>query len=90
MRPGDGREFIYSPADRNATISCAVSEPVFEWVVDDVSFESPTQTLELHSRRIFKSRREVLPNGVTTSSVTVFGDIRVNNETRVCCQTIVW
>ena len=89
VSPGDGREFVYSPVDSNATISCAVSELVLEWIVAEVSFDSPTRALELNSRRIFKSTTEVLPNGVTTSSVTVFGDISVNNNTNVCCRTIV-
>ena len=89
VSPGDGREFIYSPVDRNATISCAVSVEVMEWVVDGLGFESRTQALVLHSRRIFKSTTELSPNGVATSSVTVFGDVHVNNNTQVCCLTIV-
>ena len=89
MRPGDGRDFVYSPVDRNATISCAVSGEELEWVVDGLTFESRTEALVLHSRGIFKSTTEVLPDAVTTSSVTVFGDISVNNDTQACCETIV-
>ena len=88
VSPGDGREFIYSPVNRNTTISCAVSGEVLEWVVDGLHFESRIDARVLRSRRIFKSRTEE-SNGVTTSSVTVFGDIDDNNKTQVCCQTII-
>ena len=89
LSPGDGREFIYSPVNRNATILCAVSEEVMEWTVDGLNFYSSTEALVLLFRRIFKSTTEISPNGVATSNVTVFGDVHVNNNTQVCCQTIV-
>ena len=56
------------------------------WVIDTLAFDSPTNRRTLHSREIFQTEPVTL-DGVTRSSVTVFGNLAVNNNTRICCQS---
>ena len=91
MRPGDGEEFVYSPVDVNATLHCAVStsNAILEWEVDGLALDSPIRGTQLNSRGIFQSGPTVPSEGVTSSSVIVFGSRELNNNTRICCQSFV-
>ena len=86
-RPGDGENFVYSPVDVNTTFLCAVNNTHILWVVNTLAFDSPTNTRTLHSREIFQAEAVTSSDGVTRSSVTVFGNLAVNNNSRICCQS---
>ena len=86
VRPGDGEEFVYSPVGVNATLHCAVNNTIFEWVVDGLTLDSPVQGPQLNSRGIFQSGPTTSSDGVTSSSVIVFGSRELNNNTRICCR----
>ena len=89
LRPGDGKEFVYSPVNVNATLHCAVNNTFLVWVVDGLAFDSPVQRPHLNSRGIFQSGPTIQSDGVTSSSVIVFGSRELNNNTRICCQLFV-
>ena len=90
VRPGDGEEFVYSPFNVNATLHCAVNNTNLVWVVDSSLFlNNEVYRPILSSRGIFQSGDNTSSDGVTISSVTVFGNQKINNNTRICCQTIV-
>ena len=88
VRPGEGAEFVYSPVDVIATLHCAVKNTILEWKVNELSLDSAVQGLQLNSRGIFQSEPTTPSDGVTSSSVTVFGSKELNN-TRICCQSFV-
>ena len=90
VRPGDGEEFVYSPVDINATLHCVVNNTNLVWVVDSSLFlNNEVYRPILSSRGIFQSGDSTSSDGVTISSVTVFGNQKINNNTRICCKTIV-
>ena len=89
MRPGDGEEFVYSPVNVNATLHCAVNNTNLAWDVDGLSLDNPVQRSQLHSRGIFQSGPIIPSDGVTSSSVIVFGSRELNDNTRICCQSFV-
>ena len=86
-RPGDGEDLVYSPVDVNATYHCAVNNTHILWVVNTLAFDSPTHRRTLHSRQIFQVEAVTSSDGITRSSVTVFGNLAVNNNSRICCQS---
>ena len=85
--PGGGKDLIYSPVDVNATFHCAVNNTHILWVVNMLAFDSPTHRRILHSRQIFQTEPVTSSDGVTRSSVTVLGNLAVNNNSRLCCQS---
>ena len=87
VRPGDGREYVYSPVDVNVTLHCAVTSMELSWEVDDLSFYTPFHIHRLHSRGIFQTEAVTSSDGGTTSNVTVFGNLDENNGSRICCQS---
>ena len=89
MRPGDGEEFLYSPVNVNAIIHCAVNNTNLAWEIDGFALDSSVQGLQLSSRGIFQSGPTTSSDGVTSSSVIVFGSRELNNNTRICCQSFV-
>ena len=89
ISPGDGEEHVYFPVNVNATLHCAVNNTNLEWVVDGLALDSPSQGLHLNSRGIFQRGPTVSSDGVTSSSVIVFGSREFNNNTRICCQSFV-
>ena len=91
VRPGDGEEHVYSPVNVNATLHCysTVNNTHLEWDVDGLAFDSDAQRPQLHLRGIFQSGSIIPSDGVTSSSVMVFGSRELNNNTRISCQTFV-
>ena len=89
VRPGDGEEHVYSPVYVNATLHCTVNNTNLAWEVDGYTFDSPVQGRQLYSRGIFQSGSIISSDGVTSSSVIVFGSRELNNNTRICCQSFV-
>ena len=89
VRPGDGEKFVYSPVNVNATLHCAVNNTNLAWEVDGLALDHPVQGTQLNSRGIFQSGPIVPSDGVTSSTVIVFGSKELNNNTRICCQTFV-
>ena len=88
VRPGDSEEFVYSPVNVNATLHCAVNNTNLAWDVDGLSLDSPAQGPQLNSKGIFQSGPIISSDGVTSSSVIVFGSRELlNNNTRICCQS---
>ena len=85
--PGGGENFVYSPVDVNATFNCAVNNIHIVWVVNMLVFDSPTNTRTLHSRQIFQTESVTSSDGVTRSSLTVFGNLAVHNNSKICCQS---
>ena len=83
VRPGDGKEFVYSPVGVNVTLHCAVNNTNLVWDVDGLASDSAVQGPELHTRGIFWSE-QLSSNGIIASSVTVFGNQEL---TRICCQS---
>ena len=84
VRPGDGEDFLYSPVDVNATLHCAVNNTNLAWEVDGLALDRPVQGPLLNSREIFQSGPTTSSDGVTSSSVIVFGSKELNNNTRIC------
>ena len=89
VSPGDGEEHVYSPVGVNATLHCAVNNTNLEWDVDGLAFDSDVQRSQLHLRGIFRSGPTTSSDGVTSSSVIVFGSRELNNNTGICCQSFV-
>ena len=90
VRPGDGKEFVYSPVDVNATIHCAVNASLLSWQINStLSLSNDVQRPQLNSKGIFENGPRTDSSGVTESSVTIFGDEIINNNTEICCQTAV-
>ena len=89
VSPGDDEEHVYSPVNVNATIHCAVNNTNLAWEFDGLALDSPVQRPQLNSRGIFQSGPTVPSDGVTSSSVIVFGSRELNDNTRICCQTFV-
>ena len=89
VRPGDGEQFVYSPVDVNATLHCAVNNTYMSWIIDQLSFEINDNSYRgrlIKSRGIFQSKSRF--GTITESSLTVDGDINVNNGTLICCQSL--
>ena len=86
VRPGDGEEFVFSPVEVNATIHCAVNNTNLFWDVDHLSFAELGSAL--NSRGIFQ-RTNTSSDGMTTSNLTVFGNIEMNSNIRICCRSLV-
>ena len=78
---------MYSPVGVNATIYCAVNNTILFWNIDMLFFAIHGGIL--NSRHIFQSKQVTSLAGVTRSSVTVFGSSMVNNDSRICCQSLV-
>ena len=89
VSPGDGEEFVYSPVEVNATIHCAVNNTMLAWEVDGLNFDNDFKRNGLHSRGIFHNEPLLSSNGVTASNLIVFGDIDVNSNIRICCESLV-
>ena len=88
-RPGGGEDFVYSPVDVNATFHCAVNNTILFWDIDMLFFDNAIHGGILNSREIFQSEQVTSSDGVTRSNVTVFGSLMDNNNTRICCQSLV-
>ena len=78
---------MYSPVGVNVTIYCAVNNTILFWNIDMLFFAIHEGIL--NSREIFQSEQVTSSDGVTRSSVTVFGSLMVNNNTSICCQSLV-
>ena len=78
---------MYSPVDVNVTLHCAVTSMDLLWEVGGLSFYAPFHRRRLHSRGIFQTEAVTSSTGVTTSNVTVFGNMDENNSSRTCCQS---
>ena len=85
VRPGGGEDFVYSPVGVNATLHCAVNVSHLVWTVDDFNFAEFCRLL--NSRGIFQSKMAF--NGILSSNITIAGYIDTNNNTRVCCRSLV-
>ena len=51
-------------------------------------FDNSIRAGVLNSRQIFQSEVVTSSDGVTRFSVTVYGSLMVNNDTRICCQSL--
>ena len=87
MRPGNGDTLVHSPIDVDATLHRVVNSSELEWDIDGLNFESSLEGRRLHLRQIFPGPTMSL-EGITTSSVIIFGDIK-NNGTMICCQVLL-
>ena len=88
VSPGGGKDFVYSPVNVNATIHCTVNNTNLVWEVDGLALDSNVQGPQLHARGLFQSETTSL-DGVAESSVIVFGNQELNNNTKICCQSFV-
>ena len=88
VRPGEGEDFVYSPVEVNATLYCAVNDTYLVWEVDRLNFDTAFKRDTLHSRGIFQNGLTTLTNSVTASYVIVFGNVQMNNNSRICCQSL--
>ena len=87
MRPGNGDTLVHSPIDVNTTLHCVVNSSELEWDIDGLNFESSLEGHRLQLKQIFPGPKMTL-EGITASSVIIFGDIR-NNGTMICCQVLL-
>ena len=67
---------------------CAVNNTNLLWVIDMLLLDNPLHRRILNSREIFQSEQVTSSSGVSRS-VTVFGSLMVNNNTRICCQSLL-
>ena len=87
VRPGNGDTLVHSPIGVNATLHCVVYSSELEWSINGSNFASSLGGRQLHLRQIFPGPTMSL-EGITTSSVIIFGDIK-NNGTMICCQVLL-
>ena len=87
VRPGDGEEFVYSPFGINATLNCIVNNTNLAWIVDMFRFEVELEGDLLYSRGI--SQTSGISEGIMESVVNVSGSMKRNNNTHICCRSIV-
>ena len=85
VRPGDGEQFVYSPIDINATLHCAVNNTILSWDVDRIAFDNSVREGILNSRRVFHTTHTT--EALSNSTLTVYGDIDVNNNIKICCES---
>ena len=85
VRPGGGEQFVYSPVDVNATLHCAVNSTFLTWDVDGFSFDNAFERHILNSRGVFQIT--FTTEDLSNSTLTVYCDIDVNNNIRICCET---
>ena len=85
VRPGDGEQFVYSPVDADATLPCAVNNTFMSWDVDGFSFDNAFERHLLNSRGVFQTTHTT--EALSNSILTVFGDIEVNNNIIICCES---
>ena len=85
VRPGNGEEFVYSPVDANATLTCAVNNTLLYWDVAGFSFDKAIERYILNSRGVFQTTHTT--EALSNSTLTVFGDIDVNNNIIICCES---
>ena len=89
VRPGDGKEFVYSPIDVNATIHCVVNHTnVLLWTIDGLGLESENLRPLLNSRGIFQTGI-TNSSGIVESTVTMLGHREVNHNITICCLSVV-
>ena len=86
VRPGDGNEIVYSPIHVNATLHCVLDGPFLLWLVDGLNFVSRNEKAMLNLREIFEIT-ESSSKSLTSSTLTVYGDIQRNNNISICCET---
>ena len=88
VRPGVGEEFVYSPIEVNATIHCAVNNTNLVWNVDGLATDSEVARPVFNSRGIFQSTT-IASERIMNSILIVFGNEELNNNSRICCQSLV-
>ena len=88
IKPGDGEEFVFYPVEVNVTIHCAVNNTNLVWDVDGLVTDSELTSPVFHSRGIFQSTT-TSSEKVTKSNLIVFGNVELNNNSRICCQSLV-
>ena len=87
--PGNGSEFVYSPVNVDVTIHCAVNSATLTWGIDqDLVFDEIGRVI-LQQRGIQQYRDNTTREGVTASTVVITGNKEINNQTHVCCRTLV-
>ena len=79
---------MYSPVKINATIHCVVNNTNLVWNVDMLASDSEVARPALHSRGIFQSTN-ISSEKIMKSILIVFGDVELNNNSRICCQSLV-
>ena len=82
-RPGDGQEYVYSPVEVNATLHCVVNDTVLVWGINGTYHTSvaPSKGIFVRLPRRLDGRAE--------SFLLVTGYINENNNTRICCRTLM-
>ena len=84
VKPGEGKEYVTTPAGRNATLECsAINTTTLRWTVntfDPNFFDSELSGLILH-----QSGPITASTGEMTSTLTVNGTNQ-NNGIEICCQ----
>ena len=68
--------------------SCAVNNTNLVWNVDGLASDSEVARPVFHSRRIFQSTT-IASERIMNSILIVFGDVELNNNSRICCQSLV-
>ena len=58
---------------------------ILSWNVDGFSFDNSVRERILNSRRIFHTTHST--EALSNSTLTVFGDIDVNNNIIICCES---
>ena len=81
---------MYSPVNVDATIQCAVNSATSIWQIDhDLVFGDDIDRVFLQQRGIRQYRENSTSEGVTASTVIISGNRDINNQTYVCCRTLV-
>ena len=85
VRPGGGEQFVYSPVDTNATLYCEVNNTFLSWDVDGFNMGNAFERHILNSREVFQTKHTT--EALSNSTLTVYCDIDVNNNIRICCES---
>ena len=88
IRPGEGEELVFYPVEVNVTIHCAVNNTNLVWNVDGLVSGFELTKPVLHSRGIYQSTT-TSSERLMKSILTVFGNIELNNNSKICCQSLV-
>ena len=88
-QPGNGRSYTYGPIGLNTSLECSVTSSRLIWVIGLLRFTDDNERATLSARGIFEIFNGLVPSsGITSSSTVVFGNT-VNNDSNICCLTLV-
>ena len=86
VKPGRGKEFIYTAVSRNTTLECTVfNTSMLGWLID--RFDPRFHDNDFSGFTAYQSGPTIATTGELTSTLTVNGAVG-NSGIEICCQTL--